>query len=121
MASTKDEGIKKAADLLRQGATMLGDSCPVCGMPLFKLKSGEVVCPQHGRVYVVKDEEEERRVRRRAELIEAQDLLITNAFRLVKKLEREPEEAEVLVQVLRYFEAIERVSRLLREEERQRQ
>jgi len=31
------------ADLLKSGATMLSDICPVCGTPLFKVK-GEVFC-----------------------------------------------------------------------------
>jgi UPF0148 protein len=31
------------ADLLKSGATMLSDICPVCGSPLFRVK-GEVFC-----------------------------------------------------------------------------
>ena len=31
------------ADLLKSGATMLSDICPVCGTPLFKVK-GETFC-----------------------------------------------------------------------------
>ncbi len=31
------------ADLLKSGATMLSDICPVCGTPLFKVK-GQVFC-----------------------------------------------------------------------------
>ncbi len=54
--------MKKMADLLRAGATMLAETCPICGLPLFRLKSGEVVCPVHGRVYIVKDESEAARV-----------------------------------------------------------
>jgi len=46
--------LKRMADLLRSGATMLTDVCPECGVPLFRLRSGEVVCPECGRraVYV---------------------------------------------------------------------
>ena len=54
--------MKKMADLLRAGATMLAETCPICGLPLFRLKSGEVVCPIHGRVYLVRDESEAARV-----------------------------------------------------------
>jgi UPF0148 protein len=54
--------MKKMADLLRAGATMLAETCPICGLPLFRLKSGEVVCPIHGRVYIVRDESEAARV-----------------------------------------------------------
>ncbi|NON62549.1 Sjogren's syndrome/scleroderma autoantigen 1 family protein, partial [Acidianus sp. RZ1] len=53
--------VKKAAELLRQGAVMLTDSCPICNYPLFRTKSGDVVCPTHGKVYLVKNDEEEAR------------------------------------------------------------
>ncbi|MET1101425.1 MAG: Sjogren's syndrome/scleroderma autoantigen 1 family protein [Pyrodictiaceae archaeon] len=60
---TKDPAvIKKMADLLRAGAAMLSERCPICGLPLFRLRSGEVVCPIHGRVFLVKDEAEYTRV-----------------------------------------------------------
>lgn len=52
--------IAKMAALLRQGATMLDKTCPHCGVPLFKLKSGEIICPKCGQrfVFVSSDEEE---------------------------------------------------------------
>ena len=37
------EDVKRMADLLKSGATMLSDICPVCGSPLFRVK-GEVFC-----------------------------------------------------------------------------
>jgi UPF0148 protein len=37
------EDVKRMADLLKSGATMLSDVCPECGSPLFKVK-GEVFC-----------------------------------------------------------------------------
>ena len=37
------EDVRRMADLLKSGATMLSDICPVCGTPLFKVK-GEVFC-----------------------------------------------------------------------------
>ncbi|MDP8003551.1 MAG: hypothetical protein C0171_02110 [Caldisphaera sp.] len=54
------EVVKKMASLLSQGATMLDKTCPACGLPLFKTKKGEIVCPVHGKVYVVESEEEVR-------------------------------------------------------------
>lgn len=54
-----DDRITGMADLLRQGARMLGDSCPKCGTPLFQLKSGEIVCPscqQEVKIVSRKDE-----------------------------------------------------------------
>ncbi len=56
--SSHEDAAKKGADLLRQGATMLPHSCPICGSPLFKLKNGDIVCPIHGKVAIVSDESE---------------------------------------------------------------
>ena len=55
---SRDEVLKRMSDLLRSGATMLDQSCPLCGSPLFKLKTGEIVCPVHGPVRIVKSEAE---------------------------------------------------------------
>ena len=56
MTNESELGVKKAAELLRQGATMLEEPCPICKMPLFKLKNGDIVCPVHGKVYIAKNE-----------------------------------------------------------------
>ena len=53
--------IKKAALLLREGATMLPETCPICGSPLYKLKDGRVVCPIHGEI---------RKIQRTAQQVE---------------------------------------------------
>jgi len=37
------EDVKRMADLLKSGATMLSDVCPECGSPLFKVK-GNIFC-----------------------------------------------------------------------------
>ena len=54
--------VRKMAQLMMQGAVMLAETCPVCGLPLFRLRNGEVVCPVHGRVVIVSSEEEAREV-----------------------------------------------------------
>jgi len=54
----KQKALRRMAELLRAGAIMLKETCPICGLPLFKLKSGEVVCPIHGPVRVVSSEAE---------------------------------------------------------------
>jgi UPF0148 protein len=41
---------------------MLEQTCPICGLPLFRLKNGDVVCPLHGKVYIVNSDEEAREV-----------------------------------------------------------
>ncbi len=37
------EDVKRMADLLKSGATMLSDICPECGNPLFRVK-GDIFC-----------------------------------------------------------------------------
>ncbi len=45
---------KKSALLLKEGAIMLPETCPICGSPLFKLKDGRIVCPIHGEIRKLK-------------------------------------------------------------------
>jgi UPF0148 protein len=55
-----DEDVKKMANLLKSGATMLADTCPVCGSPLFRLRDGQVICPHCNKpVVFVKAGQEE--------------------------------------------------------------
>ena len=54
-----DEGkqIRRMADVLKAGGTMLQDTCPECGSPLFKIKD-EVWCLScNKRVIIVKEGE----------------------------------------------------------------
>jgi len=57
MSNKDDQSVKRMAELLRQGATMLADSCPQCGSPLFKVKD-DVYCVKCDRriVYAKGDE-----------------------------------------------------------------
>jgi UPF0148 protein len=51
--------VKRMADLLRSGATMLQETCPVCATPLFRLGK-DTFCPKCNRpVAIVKSVEEE--------------------------------------------------------------
>ncbi len=56
------EVVRKMTRLVAEGAVMLAEACPVDGLPLFRLKSGDVVCPVHGRVWVVSSEAEAEEV-----------------------------------------------------------
>ncbi|MEJ5291980.1 MAG: Sjogren's syndrome/scleroderma autoantigen 1 family protein [Candidatus Methanosuratincola sp.] len=59
--NARDSQVKRMADLLREGATMLSQACPECKTPLFRLSSGEVICPGCGRrVVFAKTSETER-------------------------------------------------------------
>ncbi len=54
--------VRKMAQLMAQGAVMLAETCPLDGLPLFRLKDGSIVCPKHGRVVIVSSEAEAREV-----------------------------------------------------------
>lgn len=55
--------VKKMADMLRRGAAMLSEQCPVCSSPLFKLHD-EIFCVKcNRRVVIVKEGEEAPQVK----------------------------------------------------------
>ncbi|MEM4717322.1 MAG: Sjogren's syndrome/scleroderma autoantigen 1 family protein [Desulfurococcaceae archaeon] len=111
MKSDKDP-TKIMAELLKSGATMLADICPVqgCNLPLFKLRSGEIVCPIHGRVHVVKTDEEAQEVYSKTFLRYILDQLEQVALRtintLIKSSDTDPTD------LIKWLEVLERVERL---------
>jgi uncharacterized Zn finger protein (UPF0148 family) len=46
------------AEFLSKGARMLSESCPECGVPLFKLVSDEIICPRCNRMVKMVSENE---------------------------------------------------------------
>ena len=58
MSDKDDTSVKKMADLLRRGATMLADACPQCGSPLFKVDE-DIYCVKCDRRIVYADSDEE--------------------------------------------------------------
>ena len=98
--------VKKMADLLRAGAAMLSERCPICGLPLFRLKSGEVVCPVHGRVYIVKTESEATRITVQGVL---ENLERVAAEEIAKALEKRGQGLDGLVKWLDVLERTERI------------
>ena len=82
----RDIVLKKMTELLRAGATMLAETCPSCGSPLFKLKSGEIQCPLHGKIYLVSTEEEVSTVTLTAILNNAEELVASKISTLINSL-----------------------------------
>lgn len=56
------EVVRRMTRLMAEGAVMLAESCPIDNLPLFKLKSGDVICPVHGKVWIVSSEAEAEEV-----------------------------------------------------------
>lgn len=58
--SKDSDNIKVMADLLRQGSTLTGHSCPVCFSPLFKIQGKGLWCVScQKKVKIVKEGETE--------------------------------------------------------------
>jgi len=106
------DSTRRMAELLKLGATMLAEKCPVegCSYPLFRLKSGEVVCPVHGRVYLVKTDEEAADVRKRVILRNVLDLLEEKVLEELYRLSQDLRSSSQLI--INYLEVLERVRRL---------
>ncbi|MBS7644494.1 MAG: Sjogren's syndrome/scleroderma autoantigen 1 family protein [Candidatus Bathyarchaeia archaeon] len=56
------EELKRIADLLKSGATMLSETCPVCHTPLF-MRDDKIFCPKCNKpVIIISSPEEEQRL-----------------------------------------------------------
>jgi len=109
----RDTIIKKASELMRSGAAMLAESCPLCASPLFKLTSGEVVCPIHGRVMLVKTEEEWSEANVVSVLLELEKSIADKLSEYVGKLRSDKEvEFEDIRNIISWLDALERVERI---------
>ncbi|HIQ10940.1 MAG TPA: hypothetical protein EYH26_03085 [Pyrodictium sp.] len=104
--------IRQMADLLRAGAAMLAERCPVCGLPLFRLRSGEIICPQHGRVFVVRSESEYRKVSAQGVLEELEELATKKISELIYKLEK-GYDREAISELREWLNILEQVERLI--------
>ncbi|MGQ9759502.1 MAG: Sjogren's syndrome/scleroderma autoantigen 1 family protein [Candidatus Methanomethylicaceae archaeon] len=100
---SRDNVAKKGADLLRAGAVMLQTYCPDCKTPLFRLTSGEVVCPGcDRRVIFVKSDEDERSIEESLKSSELEENLMKKIEKLKEKMATtdNPEELDKLAKTL---------------------
>ncbi len=109
---SKQDPVKKMAELLKMGALMLSETCPVkgCNLPLFKMPSGEIICPVHGRVYIVRTEEEAVEVTKTVAMSQVLDSLEDKVLRILDASIREeyPEPTDLI----KWLEVLERIRRL---------
>ncbi len=107
LSKVPPSAVKKMAELLRSGAAMLAETCPQCGSPLFRLRSGEVICPVHGRVIVARTEEE---------VVQAEASTVLEALEraVVKKLAEASKDLDSvdLGRVVVLLEILERIRRI---------
>lgn len=81
-----DDYVKKAAEYMKMGATMLSESCPICKLPLFKLGEN-VTCLNCGRkVILVKEDQEAVSVKTPLILADIEESLVTKILEVNRKL-----------------------------------
>lgn len=110
-----DAVVRRMSELLRSGAVMLDLACPLCSAPLFKLRSGEIVCPTHGPVKVVRTDSEAVEIQSQAVLDRLEAVATSRISSITESLYgemREDDERELLDQLERWLELLERVRRL---------
>ena len=108
----RDADIKKMADLLRAGAIMLSETCPDCKVPIFKLTTGETLCPVCGRkVIFVKSSEAEKIISDNAAATAIENVMQKKIAGIKEKMEKteDPREIERLSKTLAsLFETLEK-------------
>jgi len=112
----RKEALKKMSELLRSGAVMLSEKCPAkgCTMPLFRLRTGEVVCPIHGRVYLVRTDEEAKEVMARTSISRVLEVLESRVIEILYNASKSPEERGYR-EIIGWLEVLERIRKLRRE------
>ncbi|MEM1542398.1 MAG: Sjogren's syndrome/scleroderma autoantigen 1 family protein [Ignisphaera sp.] len=108
----RDTVVKRSVELMRSGAILLAEVCPLCRSPLFKLRSGEIMCPIHGRVMVVKTEEEVAEASVIGVLTELEKKISNLLINRVKKISEDEASYDEARDIVMWLEAIERIERI---------
>jgi UPF0148 protein len=107
--------VKRMADLLRSGATMLQETCPVCATPLFRLGK-DTFCPKCNRpVAIVKSAEEEVRLASQQVLDNLEQAILEKIAELNTAIKNERELAplrELGETIKTYLSALEQIRKL---------
>ena len=109
------EDIKRMADYLRKGATMLSESCPECNSPLFKIHE-DVWCPKcNKRVVIVKSEEEAPKESTTIILSNIDEVILNKIHETIAqiKIEKDPDRLQKLGNLLStWLEALEKLRKI---------
>ena len=94
--SGDEESIKRMADFLKSGATMLFEHCPQCGSPLFKLQD-EIRCPKcDKRVLIVKTGEEIPDLSKSDRLSDVEDTVLSKLQEISDRVREEKDFSKLL-------------------------
>lgn len=111
---------KRMAELLKSGATMLNDYCPDCKVPLFKLRSGDIICPSCNRKVIYVKEGEEFKVEsmlilndlKKTIIGKLQELKISIAIE--KDIRTLLEQSELLIKLLDSLKKLEEIEKSMK-------
>ncbi len=107
--------VKKMAELLKSGATMLSETCPECGTPLFR-KGKETFCPKcNKQVVIIQSAEQETRLKADQVLEDSEQTLIAKIQEVNSALKKETDPERLIAYgnaLASWLEAIERLRRL---------
>lgn len=113
--STVGIDVKKMAELLKSGATMLSETCPECGTPLFR-KGKDTFCPKCNKpVVIIQSAEQESRLMADRVLEDSEQTLLSKIreINLAMKIETNPEKLIAYGNALSsWLGAIEKLRRL---------
>jgi uncharacterized Zn finger protein (UPF0148 family) len=87
--------LDKAVELLRSGATMLGQACPACGTPLFKIGE-QVMCAKCNKpVVILKATEDESKIFRGQTLATTEHTLLVKIDEAQSAIEKEQDPTKI--------------------------
>ena len=93
---SEDQYIKRMADMLRKGSTLTDLACPVCSAPLFRLKSGEILCVKcEKKVIIVKEGEDPEKIKNTLILENLESTLLTRIQEIQNRLQHEKNMEEI--------------------------
>jgi len=107
--------VKRMADLLRSGATMLKETCPVCSTPLFRMGKDTFCAKCNRQVAIVESAEEEVRLASQQVLDGLEQAILEKIGTLKAAIKSESELAplrELGEAVKIYLTALEQVRKL---------
>ena len=89
--------VKKMAELLKSGATMLSEVCPECGTPLFR-KGKETFCPKcNKQVVILQSAEQETRFKADKVLEDSEQTLLSKIRELNLAMKNETDPQKLLL------------------------
>ncbi|TXT56896.1 MAG: hypothetical protein BAJATHORv1_20493 [Candidatus Thorarchaeota archaeon] len=116
MTDKDDVPIKKMAELLRRGATMLAQSCPQCGSPILKIQDDLYCASCDRRIVVVSSDQDAESTAVKTMLPKLRETLVRKlqSLNAIIESENDPDEltklANLMVLLLQALHRLENIN-----------